>query len=65
MAIHKHNDWTISSRGGFITVKHFVANNNNGLPSHWAFRLKDCKVLCDKRDAGEEIDELFLEPLYN
>ena len=66
MAIHKHNDWIIHSEGGFITMKRFVAHKE-GHPfsySHWEFRLRDCKNLCDARDAGKPIPDLFLKSLY-
>jgi len=66
MAIHKHNEWTIHSQGGFITVKQFKAVKyiNSERLVHWAFRLKDCKTLCDQRDAGEEIHKIHLESYY-
>ena len=67
MALHKYNGWTIHSTGGFIMIKHFIASKqtfDNKILHHWACKLKDCKELCDKRDRGEEINRLFLEPLY-
>ena len=67
MAIHQHNDWEIESVGGHITMKRFIARKD--LPDgeylfHWTFKLKDCKVLCDERDAGKEIHPLYLKSLY-
>jgi len=68
MALHKYNGWIITSEGGFITIKRFEATKldeyDHNILYHWAFRLKDCKALCDKRDAGEEIGQLYLKPLY-
>jgi len=60
--IRKYNNWNIETEGGHITIKRFDATKGNLW--HWAFRLKDCKALCDKRDNGEEIDSLYLKSLY-
>ena len=62
MKEYYYKGWVIHGVGGFCTVRHFWANKGN--LSHWGFKLKDCKVLCDRRDKGEEIDSLYLEPLY-
>ncbi len=60
---YNHNGWRISSTGGFCTMKRFIASKGN--LSHWAFLLRDCKHLCDERDAGREIPQLYLQPLYS
>jgi len=67
--IRKYNSWVITKEGGFITVKRYEAQrvNESGKPIegfHWAFTLKKCRELCDKRDKGEQIDSLYLHPLY-
>ena len=68
MALHKHNGWIITKEGGHITITRYVASKvteyDYNTLHHWAFTLKGCKVLCDKRDAGETIDSLYLHSLY-
>lgn len=62
-----YNEWEIEPEGGYITIKRFRAEKclpNGRIIWHWAFRLKECKALCDKRDNGEEIDSLYLKSLY-
>ena len=60
--VRKYRNWVITTEGGFMTLKRFVATD--GERTHWAFRLRDCKEFCDIRDAGGDIPRLFLEPLY-
>ena len=64
--MRKYNGWLIETQGGFCTMKRYVASR--GDKWHWAFRLYECKALCDKRDAGEDIGGiyggLYLRPLY-
>ena len=57
-----YNGWIITTAGGFMTMKRFIAHK--GELSHWAFLLRECKEFCDKRDNGETIRELYLKPLY-
>ena len=60
---YKYNGWQIKGVGGFCTIRHFWASKDN--LSHWSFTLRKCKISCDRRDAGEEINEIYLKPLYN
>ena len=60
---HHHNGWQIHGVGGFCTIRHFWAMKNE--LTHWAFKLKECKVLCDIRDKGEKISDLHLKSLYS
>ncbi len=60
--VHNYNGWEIMGYGGFCTIRHFWAEK--GELRHWAFKLRDCKILCDERDKGNQIDGLYLRPLY-
>ncbi len=69
MTVRKYKDWYIETVGGYITIKRFEAEKGEDFLApdykwHWSFKLKDCKELCDKRDAGKEIDPLYLKSLY-
>ena len=59
---YNHNGWEIHGVGGFCTVRHFWAEKEN--ISHWAFKLKECKDFCDKRDIGEELNPMYLKALF-
>ena len=58
----EYNGWEIEKIGGFCTMKRYHARKDDKW--HWAFLLRECKELCDLRDAGKEIKELYLKPLY-
>lgn len=60
--IREYNGWIITTVGGFMTLKRFEARKGENW--HWAFRLRDCRELCDSRDGGNPIKELYLRPLY-
>lgn len=58
----EYNGWGIERVGGFCTIKRYIARKADKW--HWAFLLRDCKELCDTRDNGGTIKELYLRPLY-
>ena len=60
--MREYNGWQIENVGGFCTMKRYIASKGNMW--HWAFLLRECKELCDLRDNGKEIKELYLRPLY-
>jgi len=60
--MREYKGWQIMTVGGFCTMKRYEASKDEKW--HWAFKLKDCKVLCDTRDEGLTINELYLKPLY-
>ena len=70
MPVRKYKDWYIETVGGHITIKRFEAEKGDKFDPksnyqwHWAFKLKDCKEICDKRNRGEEVKELYLKSLY-
>lgn len=57
-----YNGWIIEKVGGFCTMQRYHAKKGNLW--HWAFLLRECKALCDTRDEGGEVKELYLKPLY-
>ncbi len=63
---YNHNGWIIEGRGGCSMVRHYKATKNDMW--HWAFKLYECRELCDKRDAGNDLTGiyggLYLRPLY-
>ena len=59
---YEYKGWVIASRGGFCTMKHFVAQKNELW--HWAFKLAQCLDFCDQRDNGLELNPLYLKGLY-
>ena len=59
----EYNGWQIEKVGGFATMKRYVASK--GELWHWAFLLRECKELCNTRDEGGKIKDLYLRPLYN
>ncbi len=58
----KYNGWVIEGVGGFCTMKRYVVRK--GELWHWAFLLRECKELCDTRDNGGSIKEIYLKSLY-
>lgn len=61
-----YRGWTIEGRGGFITIRHFLAEK--GGSRFWDFELRALKKRIDAIEEGRlemsDIPELFKKPLY-